>query len=156
MRRRNRQASRATLWGFLGASLLAAGCFAPIAALPGGGTATLLSVGSILARLILVAALCSVGLLLLGRRRLLLIPGAVAGLMVLVEFLAYRDQLAVVSGASSSANAILSSFANEWGWALLMVGVALIILAGLFPGRRRRPAKNGGRSGPGAVVADIP
>jgi hypothetical protein len=141
VRRRGRQASRATLWGLLGAALLAAGCFAPIAALPGGGTVNLLSGGSILARLILVAALCSVGLLLLSRRRLLLVTGAVAGLMVLVEFLAYRDSLAVVSGAGSSASAILSSFTSEWGWALLMVGVGLIILAGLFPGRRRRPAK---------------
>jgi hypothetical protein len=61
--------------------------------------------------------------------------------MVLVEFLAYRDHLAVASGAGSSANAILSSFTSEWGWALLIVGVGLLILAGLFPGRRRRAAR---------------
>lgn len=139
MRRRARQASRATLWGLLGATLLAAGCFAPIVALPGGGTATLISAGSIPARLILVAAIGSVGLLLLRHRRALLIPGVFAGLMVLVEFLAYRDRLAVVSGAGSSASALLSSIVNEWGWVLLVAGVALLLLAGLFPGRRRRP-----------------
>ncbi|MEN6341723.1 MAG: hypothetical protein ABFC89_04100 [Methanospirillum sp.] len=139
MGRRGRQASRATLWGFLGALLLAAGCFTPIAARP-GGTITLLSTGSILPRLILVAALSSVALLLLRRRRALLIPGAAAGLMVLVEFLSFQETLAVVSGASSSAGAILSSFVNEWGWALLVGGIALLLLAGLFPGRRRRPA----------------
>ncbi|MEN6518506.1 MAG: hypothetical protein ABFC38_09975 [Methanospirillum sp.] len=141
MRRRGRQASRATLWGLLGALLLAAGCFAPIAAQPGGGTATLLSAGSIPARLILVAALSSVALLLLRRRRVLLIPGAFAGLMVLAEFLAYRGRLVVVSGAGSSASAILFSFANEWGWTLLVVGVGLLLLAGLFPGRSPRPAR---------------
>ena len=140
MRRRGRQASRATTWGLLGALLLAAGCFAPIAA-QSGGTATLLSAGSILGRLILVAALSSIALLLLRRRRALLIPGAVAGLMVLAEFLAYRSQLVVVSGAEPSSSAILSSFANEWGWALLVVGIALLLLAGLFPGRRPRPAR---------------
>jgi hypothetical protein len=136
--RRGRQAARATLWGLLGALLLAAGCFAPIAARPGGMTVTLISAGSILARLILVAALCSLGLLLLGRRRALLIPGVVAGLMVMLEFLAFRDSLSVVSGGVSSASAILSSFGAEWGWALLVIGVVLLLLAGLFPGRRRR------------------
>lgn len=140
MARRGRRASRATLWGLLGALLLAAGCFAPIAARP-GGTITLLSTGSILPRLILVAAMSSVALLLLRRRRALLIPGAVAGLMVLVEFLSFRETLAVVSGPGSSASAILSSFTNEWGWAPLVVGVGLLLLAGLFPGRRRRPAR---------------
>lgn len=141
MRRRGRQASRATTWGLLGAFLLAAGCFAPVAA-QSGGAATLLSAGSILGRLILVASLSSVALLLLRRRRALLVPGAVAGLMVLAEFLAYRSQLVVVSGASLSGSAILSSFANEWGWALLVVGVALLLLAGLFPGRRPRLARS--------------
>lgn len=149
MLRRGRQASRATLWGLLGAFLLTAGCFAPIAAQPGGAVATLLSANSILARLILVAALCSIGLLIISRRRLLLVTGVVAGLMVLVEFSAYRDSLAVVSGANSSANAILSSFIYEWGWAVLTIGVALIILAGLFPGRSRRPVQNRDPSVPG-------
>ncbi len=86
----------------------------------------------------MVAALSSVALLLLRSRRALLIPGSLAGLMVLVEFLAYRSDLIVISGAGSSESAILSSFANEWGWALLAIGVALLLLAGLFPGRRTR------------------
>jgi hypothetical protein len=149
VRRPGRQASRATLWGFLGALLLAAGCFAPIAAQPGGGASTLTSAGSILGRLILVAALCSVGLLLLSRRRGLLITGAVAGLMVLIELHAYQDGLIVVSGANSSASALLSSFTNEWGWALLVTGVGLLLLAGLFPGRSRRATRKAeGRSDP--------
>jgi hypothetical protein len=137
-RRGRRRISRSTLWGFLGAALLAAGCFAPIAALTGGGAATLLGSGSIPARLILVAALSSVALILLRRHRALLITGTFAGLMVLVEFLQHQGDLAVVTGSGSSATALLSSFANEWGWALFVVGVALLLLAGLFPGRRRR------------------
>jgi uncharacterized membrane protein YhaH (DUF805 family) len=138
VRWRGRRTSRAALWGYLGALLLAAGCFAPVAARPGGGAATLLSTDSILARLILVAAFSSVALLLLRRRRALLIPGAFAGLMVLAEFLAYQGDLIVVPGTGSSESAILSSFANEWGWAPLAIGVALLLLAGLFPGRRTR------------------
>lgn len=141
MRRSGRRNSRATLWGALGALLLAAGCFAPVAARPGGGAVTLLSTDSILGRLILVAALGSIALLLLRRRRALLISGALAGLMVLAEFLAYQSNLIVISGSGSSVSAILSSFANEWGWALLVIGVALLLLAGLFPGRRARPAR---------------
>lgn len=152
MRRRGRRrVSRATLWGLLGAALLAAGSFAPIAALPGGGAATLLGSGSIPARLILVAALSSAALLLLRRRRALLITGIFAGLMVLVEFLEHQGELAVVTGPGSSATAVLTSFANEWGWALLVVGVALLLLAGLFPGRRRSaraaPVSSGSRHG---------
>jgi hypothetical protein len=137
VRRRGRRVSRATLWGSLGTVLLIAGCFAPIAALPGGGAATLLGSGSIAARLILVAALSSAALLFLGRRRALLITGTFAGLLVFVEFLEHQDELAVVAGPGPYADAVLSSFANEWGWALLAVGIALLLLAGLFPGRRR-------------------
>ncbi len=131
-----RRVSRATIWGLLGAALLAAGCFAPIAALPGGGAATLIGSGSVPARLILVAALCSIALVLL-RRRALLITGGFAGLMILLEFLEHRNELLVVAGPGSSADAVLSSFATEWGWALLVIGAALLLLAGLFPGRRR-------------------
>jgi hypothetical protein len=129
------------VWGLLGAALLVAGCFAPVVALPGGDAATLISAGSIPARLILVAAIGSVGPLFLRQRQALLIPGAFAALMVLVEFLAYRNRLAVVTGAGSSASAILSSFINEWGWALLVTGTGLLLLAGLFPGRRRGPRR---------------
>lgn len=147
MRRRGRRrVSRATLWGLLGVALLAAGSFAPIAALPGGGATTLLGSGSIPARLILVAALSSAALLLLRRRRALLITGTFAGLMVVVEFLQHQGELAVVTGPGSSASAVLSSFANEWGWALLVVGVALLLLAGLFSGRRRSARATTGRS----------
>lgn len=131
-----RRVSRATIWGLLGAALLVAGCFAPIAALPGGGAAILIGSGSVPARLILVAALCSIALVLLRRRRALLITGGFAGLMILLEFLGHRDELAVVAGGGSSADAVLSSFATEWGWALLVIGAALLLLAGLFPGRR--------------------
>ncbi len=137
MRRRRRRVPRTVVWGFAGATLLAAGCFAPIAAQAGGGAITLLSTGSILARLLLVAALASVALILLGRRRLLLVAGAIAGLMVLAELLAFRDQLAVLPEASSSAEPILVSLAYEWGWALLAIGVGLLLLAGLFSGRYR-------------------
>ncbi len=136
-RRGRRRVSRATIWGLLGAALLVAGCFAPIAALPGGEAATLIGSGSVPARLILVAALCSIALVLLRRRRPLLITGVFAGLMVFVEFLEHRNELVVVAGAGSSADAVLASFATEWGWALLVIGAALLLLAGLFPGRRR-------------------
>lgn len=149
--RRRRRVSKATLWALAGALLLAAGCFAPIVALPGGDAATLIAAGSIPARLILVAALSSVALLLVRRRRALLVPGVFAGLMVVIEFLAYRDRLAVVAGTGSSASAVLSSFTSEWGWALLVVGVALLLLAGLFPGRprsaRAAPVSSGSRHG---------
>ena len=151
-RRSRRRVSRATSGGLFGAALLVAGCFAPIAALPGGGAATLLGSGSVPARLILVAALSSIVLILLRRRRALLITGTFAGLMILVEFLQHRDELAVVTGLGSSASAILSSFASEWGWALLVLGAALLLLVGLFPGRRRsaravpsKPGKPRGR-----------
>lgn len=148
MRRRGRRrVSRATSWGLLGAALLAAGCFAPIAALPGGGAASLLGSGSVPARLILVAALSSIALILLRRPRALLITGSFAGLMILVEFLEYRDELAVVTGPGSSASALLSSFVSEWGWALLVLGAALLLLAGLFPGRRRAARAASSRPG---------
>lgn len=150
MRRRSRLVSQATIWALFGALLLAAGCFAPIAAQADGGTVNLISTGSILARLILVAALSSFALILLRRRRALVIPAAIAGLMVLAEFLVYRTMLTVVSGANPPASAILSSIATEWGWALLVLGVALLLLAGLFPGRRRLLSSNAlDRSGAG-------
>jgi hypothetical protein len=128
--------ARSTLWGLLGAVALAAGCFAPVAALPSGGATTLIDSGSILARLILVAALSSFALILLRRGRGLLFTGTVAGMMVIVEFSAYQGELVVVTGSNSSASAILSSFANEWGWALLAMGIGLLLLAGVFSGRR--------------------
>lgn len=135
MRRRRGQASRATRWGALGALLLAAGCFAPVAARSAGDAVTLLSTGSILARLILVAALSSLALLLLRRRRALLVPALAAGLMVLAEFLAFQADLIVVSGQGMPSRALFSSFVNESGWALLVAGIVLLLLAGLFPGR---------------------
>jgi hypothetical protein len=144
VRRRSRRSSRATLWGFAGAALLAAGCFAPVAAPISGDPITLLSTGSILARLILVAALGSVALLLLGRRRLLLVTGTIAGLMVLAELVAFQSQLAVVSGSNVSAEAVLRSVSYEWGWALLVVGVGLLLLSGLVPVRSRRPPRASG------------
>jgi hypothetical protein len=64
---RRRRPSGAAL-GSLGAVLLIAGCFAPIAAAPGGAEVALVPAGSIPARLILVAALASVALILLGRQ----------------------------------------------------------------------------------------
>jgi hypothetical protein len=135
--RRRRRPSGAAL-GLVGALLLIAGCFAPIAAAPGGAAIALVPAGSIPARLILVAALTSVALVLLGRYRALLGTGAFAALMVLVEFFSYRDRLVTVPSAGPPADAIVASFAYEWGWALLACGPALLLLAGLFPGHRRR------------------
>ena len=137
MGRRRGQASGASL-GLLGALLLAAGCFAPIASAPGGAAIALVPAGSIPARLILVAALASVALVLLGRRRALLGTGAFAALMVLAEFLAYRSHLVTVPASGSPGDAIAASFTYEWGWALLTCGPALLLFAGFFSGHRRR------------------
>ncbi len=133
---------RAVLFGLLGASLLAAGCFAPIAALSGGGYATLLGGSSIPARMILVGAVASVVLVLLARRRALLLTGAFSGLMVLLEFLSRQAALLPLPEAGSPTTALLSSFASEWGWGLLVIGTAFLLVAGLFPGRSRRPASD--------------
>jgi len=148
-RRGRRRTPRAVLLGLLGALLLAAGCFAPISALPGGGYTTLLGGSSIPARMILVGAIASVALILLARRRALLLTGTFSGLMVLVEFSSRQGALLPLPGSGSPTTALLSSFAYEWGWGLLVVGTALLLAAGLFPGRSRRtappPTEKGGR-----------
>ena len=46
------------------------------------------------------------------------------------------NKLATLSGAASPESAVLSSFSHEWGWALLVIGVALLLLAGLATRRR--------------------
>lgn len=117
------------------------GCFAPIATLSAGSEATLIGSSSILARLIVVAALSSMGLILVRRGRALLITGTVAGLLVLVEFLSCMDELVALPATDPPASAVLSSFTHEWGWALLVGGTALLLLAGLATPRRRRPIR---------------
>ncbi|HOT93958.1 MAG TPA: hypothetical protein PK089_02050 [Methanoregulaceae archaeon] len=142
-RRRRTVIPRAVLLGLLGAVLLAAGCFSPISALPGGGHATLLGGSSIPARMILVGAAASVVLVLLARRRALLITGSFSGLMVLSEFLTRQDALLPFPLEGSPARALLSSFSTEWGWGLLVLGTLLLLVAGALPGRPRRAPPSG-------------
>ena len=137
-RRRRTRLPRAVLLGLLGAILLAAGCFTPITALPGGGYTTLLGGSSVPARMILVGAIASVARILLARRRALLITGAFSGLMVLFEFLSRRDALLPLPVNGSPAEAVLASFSSEWGWALLVLGTMFILIAGALPTRSRR------------------
>jgi hypothetical protein len=148
-RRGRRGRPRAIIIGLVGSILVAAGCFAPVAAKAGGGYATLLAGDSIAARLILVAALASLVLIFAGRRKALLLTGVFAGLLVMLEFIARQAQLAPLPETGSPGAALLSSFSYEFGWGLLVIGVAFLIGAGLAPARRRasglRPIRNSDR-----------
>ena len=128
--------SRAALLGLLGAVLLGAGCFAPIGALPGGGSATLLGGSSIPARMLLVGAASSVVLVLLSRRRALVLTGAFSSLMLLFEFLPRQATLLSLPATGSPADTLAASLTHEWGWGLLVIGTAFLFLASLLPARK--------------------
>jgi hypothetical protein len=80
-------------------------------------------------------------LVIARRGSALMVTGTVAGLLVLVEFLSYRDELATLPASGLPASALLLSFMHEWGWALLVTGVGLLIVAGMAARYRAvRPA----------------
>lgn len=132
--------------GLLGAAVLAIGVFMPLLSGPFGMNVNYFSNGRGDGVVVLAMAICSVALVLTRRYRLLWATGGVSLLMVAVTFYRVQSGFNKVKTMMDRdlggnpfrglADLAVQSIQMQWGWAVLAIGVALILAcAGMKTGR---------------------
>lgn len=119
---------RATL-GFIGAGLLAVGCFLPLVHIGFVGDLNYFSNGKGLGVIILVLAAISLLALLTNHRNVLWLTGAVATATIgytFVQFVTFIDQME--RELSSNPFGALANPQMSYGWIVLAAGCALLLV----------------------------
>ncbi|WP_440949537.1 hypothetical protein [Methanosphaerula subterraneus] len=129
---------RTQLLGVAGGLMLVIGCFSPVMSTP-MGSITMMFAGNTLGRVLLIIAIVSLVLTVLGQYRYLLVTG-LASLGVtgyeLYQFQTQIGQLKTGGVASAVAQTLAQSVQFSWGWVPLFLGALLIMLSGALGYRR--------------------
>ncbi|MDR0480774.1 MAG: hypothetical protein LBG66_02690 [Gallionellaceae bacterium] len=131
--------------GLLGCAVLAVGVFMPLISGPFGQSVNYFANGSGDGVFILGATVISIVLVFVRRYRFLWVTGGFS--LALLAYTYWRMQTTMVSAKSQIADVaqdpVLHNFANafsdsiqmQWGWAVLAVGVVLILVCAAMKGR---------------------
>ena len=116
------------LLGIAGSLILVLGVFAPLIRLPTLGTMNYFGNGKGDGVVFLILAVASLVLSVMRRHRGLWITGIISAALLLFGFIGFQD---VVTHAEqkSAATGRPVDVQLEWGWALLIVGTLLIVIA---------------------------
>jgi hypothetical protein len=144
--------------GVAGAVVLALSVFAPIVRAPVVGTLNYFSHGNGEGAVVLILAAAAVGLTLLGKHRLILLPAGVSLGMIAYTYLDIRAQLRDVKAALEGLGPLgplgglgtlaLDAVQMQWGWAAMLCGVVLLFVAALMP-----EGEGQASAGPGASAS---
>ena len=142
--------------GIAGAIVLALGVFAPIVRLPFVGTVNYFANGDGDGAIVLLLAAVAAGLILAKKYRLVLVPASLSLGMIAYTFINIQTQLHKTKAALDSVRILrgLGALAAQavqfqWGWVVMLVGVALLGAAALMPeeGEPAAAAPPGGQDG---------
>ncbi|HEY8201057.1 MAG TPA: hypothetical protein VII47_06865 [Actinomycetota bacterium] len=156
------QSSRQTI-GIVGAVVLALGVFAPIVRLPLVGDVNYFSNGNGEGAVVLVLAVAAGALVLTERYRLVLVPAGLSLGMIVYRYVDIQRQLHDARVALERVGNLLEGLGGsrglgglavkavqfQWGWVVLLAGVALLGVAALMPeqGKPAAPPTSGGPDG---------
>lgn len=135
----------------IGAGLLFVGVFLPIISVPIVGSVNYFMNGRGDGTIVLLMALVAGGLALADRVRHVIWPGGISLLMLVFTFVRFQTGMAEMRSKMDAdlgdnpfrgfAEAALGSIQIQWGWAVLLLGAAMVIYAGVA---ERRGAGNQG------------
>jgi hypothetical protein len=124
----------------IGAALLLVGVFMPIVSIPIMGSITYYMNGQGDGVLVLLMAAAAGGLALAGRVRDVVWPGAVSLAMLAFTFFRFQSGMAEMRSKMAGdlegnpfrglAEAAMGSIQLQWGWAVLLLGAAIVTYAG--------------------------
>jgi hypothetical protein len=120
--------------GIIGSALLFFGVFAPVMRAPLIGSRSLFGAGGGDAVFLMILAVISLLVVLRERYRLLLVPGVLAMLVLVVDFVEVQSRVGKAKAEMSTSalgKAFSAGVAIEWGWAVLGLGVVLLFVAAL-------------------------
>lgn len=126
---------------FIGAGLLALGCFLPLFTIPVAGSITYFSGGGGDGIFILVFAAATVLLAILGKTRLVVFPGLLSLALMAFTYFSLQSRMGEVRATMRDnpfAEAAMGSVGLSWGWIPLLVGAAVTIYAGASAWRATR------------------
>ena len=145
----------------IGAALIFVGVFVPIVSLPIMGSINFFMNGRGDGTILIALALAAAGLALAGRVRDVVWPGAASLIFLGYAFLRFRSGMADArekleravgdSPFRGLAEAAMGSVQLQWGWAVLLVGGALVTWAGIAERRARRGHKSADPTGSGGA-----
>lgn len=125
----------------IGAALLFVGVFMPILSVPIMGSVNYFMNGKGDGVIVLLMALAAGGLALAGRVRHVVWPGAVSLVMLAFTFVRFQSGMAEMRSKMDSdladnpfrglAEAAMGSIQLQWGWAVLLLGAAIVTYAGI-------------------------
>lgn len=132
--------------GLAGVAFLFVGVFVPIVSLPIVGSVNYFNNGKGDGTFLLGLSLISALLVVIKRYRGLLVTGGLSLLMLGYSFYALNQRLAEVQTSMEKelagnpfaglAQAAMQSVQLQWGWAVLVIGAVLLVVAGLMNGAR--------------------
>lgn len=129
---------RTQLLGLAGGLLLVIGCFSPLMSTP-MGMITMMFAGNTLGRILLIIAIVSLVLTILGQYRYLLITGLASLGLIGYELYQFQTQIGILKtggSASAVAQTLAQSIQFSWAWVPLFLGALLILLSGALGYRR--------------------
>lgn len=129
---------RTQLLGLAGGLLLVIGCFSPLMSTP-MGMITMMFAGNTLGRILLIIAIVSLVLTILGQYRYLLITGLASLGLIGYELYQFQTQIGMLKtggSASAVAQTLAQSIQFSWAWVPLFLGALLILLSGALGYRR--------------------
>lgn len=144
--------------GIIGAILLIVGIFCPIVSVFGFNLSYFdsfrMNSGAVDGLIIAGLGVISLVIALLNKTRILIATGIIALGVMAIDFFNFKSKM---SEASSTGNSELSSaLANavqlQWGWAVLLLGALLLIVAGILKKSASAPATGYGAQPPGYGV----
>lgn len=128
------------LAGVAGAALLAIGVFCPLVSVPIMGSLNYFMNGKGDGVVVLFFAAASVGIVLWKKFRLLLVTGGATAVLMIFSFTQFHHKMGLAQADMERsmtgnpfgglAKAAMQSIQMQWGWAVLVLGVALLIFAG--------------------------
>lgn len=141
--------------GIIGAILLIVGIFCPIVSILGINLSYFdsfrMESGAVDGLIIAGLGVISLVIALLNKTRILIVTGLLALGVMAIDFFNFKSKM---SEASSSANPELSSTLSnlvqlQWGWAVLLLGALLLIVAGILKKKVAAPPMAYGAPPPG-------
>lgn len=134
--------------GLSGAVILFAGVFCPIISMPIMGSMNYFQNGKADGVIVIIAAAMAGLLCLAGKYRWLLLPGIGSAVTTAITYYNFSSKMSEAKEKFNSelfnnffkglADAAFQSVQFQWGWAILILGAALIIAAGLMKGQAGR------------------
>lgn len=139
--------------GLSGAGLLFVGVFLPMFHIPIVGSLNYFQNGEGDGLIVLLMALLSFVLSLVGKFRWLLIPATISALTLTVSFVVFQGQISTMKAGMEKdlsgnpyrglADMFVQSYQIEWGMAVLVLGIVLIIAAAVMrPSPKERCAQD--------------